>query len=253
MEKGDEIYLSRLALNPLSREVRSDVSDCHKLHERILSAFPKAEGSDQKARERFGVLHRLDHERRKYQLVLLVQSKLKPDWSVLPPGYLLEGSNEENPACKLVHEKYAALQAGQELLFRLRANPTRRVRECSTREHDPKFYGKRVDVRGEDAQVEWLRRKGQACGFELGRVSVNKDAFNLCAAPEGRVTGRYKDRAAESVSKSSRLTFGSVLFEGELIVSEVESFRQAIVEGIGSAKAFGFGLLSIAPGGRLHQ
>ena len=42
------------------------------------------------------------------------------------------------------------------------------------------------------------------------------------------------------------MSFGSVLFEGELIVTDVEAFRAALVKGIGSGKAYGFGLLSIA-------
>jgi CRISPR system Cascade subunit CasE len=42
------------------------------------------------------------------------------------------------------------------------------------------------------------------------------------------------------------MSFGSVLFEGELIVTDVKAFREALMQGIGSGKAYGFGLLSIA-------
>lgn len=248
MKKGDEIYLSRLLLNQSNREVGSDASDCHRLHQRILIAFPKVECEGQKARERFGVLHRLDQERRLNRLILLVQSNLKPDWNALPPGYLLD-SSEENPACKPVHEKYAALQDGQHLLFRLRANPTRRVHSRNEREHTTKFHGKRVDIRGEEAQIEWLQRKAQTNGFELGEVRINLDVLNLRTMPEGRITGRRKVSTQAESSNPLRLTFGSVLFEGELRVTDVELFRNVLVEGIGSGKAYGFGLLSLAPAG----
>jgi len=43
------------------------------------------------------------------------------------------------------------------------------------------------------------------------------------------------------------MTFGSVLFEGRLTIDDVEKFRETLAIGIGSGKAYGFGLLSIAP------
>ena len=49
------------------------------------------------------------------------------------------------------------------------------------------------------------------------------------------------------ISRTKRLTFGAVLFEGELEITNAEDFRNALTHGIGSGKAYGFGLLSIAP------
>ena len=43
------------------------------------------------------------------------------------------------------------------------------------------------------------------------------------------------------------LKFLSVQFDGILQVIEPKRFRKTLVEGIGSGKAYGFGLLSIAP------
>jgi CRISPR system Cascade subunit CasE len=64
---------------------------------------------------------------------------------------------------------------------------------------------------------------------------------NVRAVP-ARVTGGQ--RTARS---RPRLVFGSALFEGLIEVTDVDLFRQALVQGIGSGKAYGFGLLSIAP------
>jgi CRISPR system Cascade subunit CasE len=47
--------------------------------------------------------------------------------------------------------------------------------------------------------------------------------------------------------KRSQLTFVSVLFEGRLRVTDPGKFRATLERGVGSAKAYGFGLLSIAP------
>ena len=106
-----------------------------------------------------------------------------------------------------------------------------------------------VDIRGEEAQTEWLKRKAQTNGFELGEVRINSDALNLRAISEGRITGRRKVSIETESSNPMRLTFGSVLFEGELRITDAELFHHALVEGIGSGKAYGFGLLSLAPAG----
>lgn len=39
----------------------------------------------------------------------------------------------------------------------------------------------------------------------------------------------------------------SVLYEGVLKVTGPDLFRQTLIHGIGSGKAYGFGLLSVAP------
>ena len=56
-----------------------------------------------------------------------------------------------------------------------------------------------------------------------------------------------KDAAAVAArERTSRLTFASVLFDGELVVTDAELFRTALASGVGTSKAYGFGLLSIA-------
>jgi CRISPR system Cascade subunit CasE len=42
------------------------------------------------------------------------------------------------------------------------------------------------------------------------------------------------------------LRFGAVSFEGRLEVTDLDAFRVTLRDGIGSGKAFGFGLLSVA-------
>ena len=56
------------------------------------------------------------------------------------------------------------------------------------------------------------------------------------------MTGRHRDGADSQMA----MTFGSVLFDGELEVNDANAFRAALRSGIGSGKAYGFGLLSIA-------
>jgi len=224
------LYLSQLIVDGRCREARHDLGDCHALHQRVLMGFPDVAGSVA-ARERFGVLYRsepMDGGAR-----ILVQSRDRPDWSRLPAGYL------RGPALgpKRVDETYERIAVGQELVFRLRANPTRRIAERNTTQA-ARWRGKRVDVRGEHEQVAWLRRKGEAAGFVLLEVRAKggvADTRTLGTAE--RVRGRSDDH---------QLTFRSVVFEGRLRVTDAGQFRDALETGIGSGKSFGFGLLSIA-------
>jgi CRISPR system Cascade subunit CasE len=43
------------------------------------------------------------------------------------------------------------------------------------------------------------------------------------------------------------MTHFAVVFDGLLRVTDTGAFTETLVHGLGSAKAFGFGLLSIAP------
>jgi CRISPR system Cascade subunit CasE len=66
--------------------------------------------------------------------------------------------------------------------------------------------------------------------------------------PEDKFFGWRADKPdTESPGKKHRLSFGSVLFEGVLEITDAERFQKTLEAGIGSGKAYGFGLLSIAP------
>src|SRR5579884_1679374 len=115
------LYLSQLLLNGQNRRARSDLADCNALHERILSAFPD-DPAVAAAREHFGVLFR-EEPRDEGSVGILVQSRVRPDWSRLPEGYLRVPAAEP----KRVDELYGRIAVGQELVFRVRANATRRI------------------------------------------------------------------------------------------------------------------------------
>lgn len=242
------LYLSQLLLNPRSPQVRGDLADCRALHSRVLHAFP--DSSDiTAAREHFGVLYRL--ERFHGGARVLVQSRERPDWSRLPADYLRMPASDP----KRLDHLYAHITSGQELRFRLRANPTKRIPERATGLRSPRFAGKRIEVRGETEQLRWLAGKAASAGFVLLHAHVlPKDVLGPSdrrgpIAPATDV--RTSDTAAKVVrylpTRKIDLAFGSVVFEGRLRVTDPAAFRAALESGIGSGKAFGFGLLSIAP------
>ncbi len=166
------------------------------------------------------VLWRLDRQRRSGQWTVLVQSQKQPDWDQLlvdlPPHYLADDVPDglPNPDTK---ERDPCFAPRQRLLFRLRANPT------------VKRDGRRHGLFREEDQIAWLARKGELGGFMLQSVRV---------VPGGTLRGKLRTEAP--------LAFFSVLFEGILEATDPEKLRVTLAEGIGSAKGFGFGLLSLA-------
>lgn len=143
--------------------------------------------------------------------VLLVQSLDAPQWDksprVMRNGYLL---------ADIGLKSYSPMfSQDQRLQFRLTANPT------------VKRDGKRHALRAQEDQERWLERKAGESGFQLNAVQV-RDVLTI--------QGQHR-----------KMKWQQVRFDGLLTVTDVEMFSQAIRNGIGSAKGFGFGLLSVAP------
>ena len=223
------MYLTRLILNPRSRQVRSELARPYEMHRTLLNAFPQgAVHVERSAEDAVGLLYRIDEDAQSGDLHLLVQSREAPQWAFLAgSSYLVPLVN--NPAMR---EVTLQLQPGQVLAFRLRANPTKRLNA------DKGNKGKRVGIYAEEDQEAWLARKGEQHGFRLLQVQVSG---NNLLKQTGAIPG--KDGAAHD------LKLFSVQFDGILQVVDADRFVQAIGAGIGSGKAFGFGLLSVARAG----
>ncbi len=210
------MYLSRIVMNPRNRRVRAELASVYELHRTIMQAFPQ----DLPAEER--VLFRVDTDRHTGVPTLLVQSVQEPSWGHLVEagGYLLETPAEKNPDLKQVN---LSLNGGQLLAFRLRANPT------------VKRNGKRIPLFDDEQQQEWLERHAGAAGFQL---------MSVTAVPEGN-----QDTNKHSGASIMKMRHYAVRFDGLLQVTDPVACTDAVVAGIGPAKAFGFGLLSLAPAG----
>jgi CRISPR system Cascade subunit CasE len=166
------MYLSRLILNPMHRGVQRDLCNCQDLHRTVMSGFPQVpQGMD--ARAYYSVLYRLE-SRKNNELSLLVQSRVCPDWSQLPQGYLAADTISENPACKPLEGFLARIKDGAYLMFRLLANPTVRKpirsEEVGTRNH-----GRRIAIRNDAARIGWLSSKVSAL--------ANRTVWDFCRWP----------------------------------------------------------------------
>lgn len=242
------IFFSRLVLDPRSRQVRSELAHPYEMHRTLMCAFPECPATEgTNAREKLGILFRADADEQCHHVTVYLQSLVEPDWSFLStyPGYLLPSTDSSNPVCKDVSGTYHHLQGDQVLSFRLRANPTRRV--WRTAEGDENMKGKRVGLLREQEQIAWLSGKGKDGGFELITRDIHGDGHETQVPQLSiRVEGSQRGRK-HADGRPQEMTHLAVCFDGLLRIRDVNVFRQTLVRGIGSAKAFGFGLLSISP------
>jgi CRISPR system Cascade subunit CasE len=228
------MHLSRLILNPRSRQVQRELADPYEMHRTICRAFP---GANFTKNEPSGILFRVDLHPRTGIPTLLAQSLQRPDWSFLLADwkdYLL-GEAElpldvENPAVKPVQLK---LNVGQFLAFRLRANPT--IKKVRRDKDGKRRNSNRVPLVREDEQVKWLERKLDGAGSVLHSAQISNQ------------TSVYGKLFIEKDHKEKRMKFFSVQFEGVLEVKDPASLLDTVQAGIGSGKGLGFGLLSLAP------
>lgn len=208
------MYLSQLLVDALSRRGQAVLTDFYKAHQLVMLGFPPAPRGGPGR-----VLFRVEPEVGRESGTILVQSDHEPDWrSRVHEGVLLRASSKrlELP-----------LENGLALRFRLRANPT------------IKRDGRRLGLVGEAGLHEWLSRKAEGSGFRIGGAAAPHLPVPL-VIPEGTLVGRAPGRPPIACSAAR--------FEGVLKVTNSRKLLESIRVGIGSAKAFGFGLLSVAPG-----
>ena len=220
------MMLSRLFLNARSRDVQRALGDSHALHARVMSMFPSVDAASPRAA--LGVLHRLELREPGDALVLLVQSSERPDATRLPRGFLDPRAGGDAASTKDLAPVLAAIVPGARFMFRLRANATRKI-DTKSGPNGKRRNGKRVPVRGEDGRLRWITSRLLSNGFAL---------LGSC---QQRPEGRSLAQAGGKVR-----THDAQVFDGVVEVVDADLARRALSCGIGPAKAYGFGLLSLA-------
>ena len=198
--------------------------------------------------------------------VIIVQSANRPDWDYafgLKPGLrdqfgrpignaaqLLAApvrlkefdymAGDTSSFCVRDADSEGVYHNGCVLRLRLQANPTKRAFNGPQK-------GQRIRVGPDRADLlAWLERKGNDAGFKpiftppSQPSSSEDDGWMLRTSWVSGWKTKYEP------APHDRLSFWSVLFEGQVRMLDAERFVGALKTGIGSAKGFGFGLLSIA-------
>jgi CRISPR system Cascade subunit CasE len=195
------------------------------------------------AREYYKVLYRLEAEDSENRLILLIQSDIIPDWSHLKnSGYLCE-----EPASREVGSIFSKIPIDTTLKFRLKANPTKKIETSLKSERlsgSKKSNGHRIPLNNDELKIDWLQRKSMESGFVLLSVKIAPPIHDVVSVKYTVETGSRPNPGSNG--ETDKLTFAGVIFNGHLRVTDTVNFFTTLEKGIGSAKAYGFGMLSIA-------
>lgn len=204
------MFLSRLILNANHPQAKSEAIHPYELHRTICRAFE----NPNEAR----ILFRTDTDR-PGEIQVIVQSLLPPDWDSLETkdGYIKDIGEPKKV-------ELAGLKPGMPLRFRLRCRPSKRIGDNESEEK-----GKRRTITEKDEIFTWLERKADENGFDVKDAAFDRVYWH------------------DSKGGKDAKPLGAVQFDGVLVVTDPDRLRKAVRNGIGPQKAYGFGLLSLAP------
>ncbi|MFD8494829.1 type I-E CRISPR-associated protein Cas6/Cse3/CasE [Amycolatopsis sp. NPDC059657] len=217
------MHLTRFEINAARRDARFLLASPQRMHAAVLASFPPAQ---REATEHGRVLWRVD-ERGNHTVLYLV-SPFIPDLTHLveQAGWPTTSTWQTRPYAPLLDR----LERGSRWSFRLTANPVHSKRKSDAAERSQRFG--HVTVRQQEA---WLLERCERNGF------VIPDGFGKepDVAVHGRRIWRF-DRGKNTV------TLATATFEGTLEISDAALFRRTLTHGIGAAKGYGCGLLTLA-------
>lgn len=238
------MFLTRFELNPARRGARKLLGSPHALHAAVETAFPHRAGindgplgelpppgpptpaaSVAERPEDRRLLWRVDEI--DHQATLYILSPDEPDCTHLAEqaGWPRRPHWDTRRYTPLLDR----LAPGQLWAFRLTANPTK-----STRIGD-KTRSQRVGHVTAPQQRDWFLKRAPGWGFHVPSTTGGDPAV--------LVTGR---RVRAFRRGNTRAEISTAVFDGRLVVDDPETFRRALVRGLGPAKGYGCGLLTLA-------
>ncbi|MFI5758145.1 type I-E CRISPR-associated protein Cas6/Cse3/CasE [Streptomyces sp. NPDC051569] len=247
------MYLTRFRVNTARPGARRLLSSPQSVHAAVMASFPGLLPTDTDGPR---VLWRLDHNARA-EVFLYVVSPGRPDLTHLveQAGWPAAARDPETPGWQ--SRPYAPflerLAAGETWAFRITANPVHHIRRKDGEPTKRTAHVTPVHQKG------WLLDRQERSGFRVVEKAEEKRLL-----PEGRTHkgqkhhgDRYelmvRDQRAPSFAKGgddpakrNRVSLVTVTFDGHLEVTDPEALRRTLVQGLGKAKAYGCGLMTLA-------
>jgi len=217
-------FLTRMPLNPARRGTRSLLASPQSMHAAVLASFPPDVGTDDSEGR---VLWRVDRDT-PHEVFLYLCSPRRPDLTHLveQAGWPTSSSWQTRDYAPLLDR----LAVGQRWAFRITANPVRRVRD----EKHPDRGAVRAHVTASQ-QVEWLVSHAAAAGFAVPQT------------PDGQAAVQVAERSVRTFARQTAMvTVATARFDGVLEVRDDTLLRRTLVAGLGRAKSYGCGLLTLA-------
>lgn len=213
----DTLYISAIRFPATTTAAATAWRDFYMLHKLVYKAFEAYGETSEQIGKNARPLFRFDLEGENGYLY--VQSTKEPDWSKIPEPI------RRNTVGPLPYE----VPQGSRLRFRLLAKPSFRIGQ-----KDSQFKGARTSIAEPDGQMDWLRRKGDSGGFQIEMCDLCEKVW-------------YDSKSNHRLPNGDQKPLYGTLYDGVLVVTDPDKLKEAVRNGIGPQKAFGFGLLSLAP------
>lgn len=218
------MFLTKMPINPRRRGARLLLSSPQALHAAVLAGF-----NDPRPSDHGRILWRLDTHGQ-HRVVLYTLSPDKPDYT-----HLTEQAGwrtTETWHTRAYDTLLDSLRTGQLWQFRLTANPVHSARREDWTDTKPLGH---VTV---SQQQQWLLDRAERLGFRIAPSRAAPTEPDLAIV----------DRAVRRFPRSGHtVTLSIATFEGHLEVTDPTALRRSLAFGIGRAKAYGCGLLTLAP------
>lgn len=227
------MHLSRVLINPQRRGARKLMGNPQAMHAAVMAAFPPGSESETAGGR---VLWRLDSTGE--ETALYVVSPLAPCFMhiVEQAGW----STTNSWATRAYAPVLDALETGQRYAFRLVGNPTHRG---AGPDGQKRIFG-HVTV---EQQMGWLLGKAEANGFAIPTTDFLDGGSQVASAvPQVEISDRRSLRFRRG---QGSVTLATARFDGILEVTEPHALRAVLTHGLGRAKGYGCGLLTLAPTG----
>ena len=226
------MYISRLPLNVRRPEAIRLLASPYRMHAAVENAFlPDACRASDEGR----ILWRVDSSPAPTKETwLYVVSPDRPDFSHIAeqcgwPTTCIGETKDYSPVL-------GRLGAGQQWRFRLKANPARKVLVDQGKDPNPRVVGTIQGCVTIAQQVEWLLSRSEGHGF---RVVNSEDGF-----PVLTVSQRHTEKYGR---QGKKVTITTAMYDGVLTVCDPDLLRHTLCFGMGRAKGFGCGLLTVSP------
>jgi len=212
------MFLTKLTLEPTAYRAARLLGDTQQLHAAIAASFPDGPGGR--------VLWRIEPADRSGQIRILVASPAGPDESELWERITTPDRAQTRPYGPLLDR----LAKGDRYRFRATLNPVKT------------HNGRHTPIFDRQNQTAWVARKLGGNGVSLNIHSPDLDTDE----PDVQMTGTRSDRFTRAGSPGT-IELLKVTFDGSLTVTDPEKLRHGLCHGIGRAKGYGCGMLTLAP------
>jgi CRISPR system Cascade subunit CasE len=211
------MFLTKLTLDPTAYRPQRLLRDTQQLHAAISASFLGGEGGR--------ILWRVEPARGG-DVLILVASPGGPNGAELSERITTPDRTETRPYQGLLDR----INKDGRYKFRATLNPVRT------------HNGHHTPIVDRQAQLSWLVKKLASNGAAVLAHSTDLDNDEPDVQIASTVHDKFRRRG-----NSGSIELLKVTFEGSLRVSEPDALRRALCNGVGRAKGYGCGLITLAP------